>query len=68
MREERNLFTVMLLKTDNHINFSLISDILIKYNVFTVPEIEKLLNLQKKYTQNISQLTEAEYKKELERL
>ena len=49
-------------------NFSLISDVLIKHNVFTALEIDKLNNLQKNYTQNISQLTDSEYKKELERL
>ncbi|PKL15154.1 MAG: cell filamentation protein Fic [Spirochaetae bacterium HGW-Spirochaetae-5] len=54
------------IKTD--FNYSLISDILIKHNVFTLQEIDKLLKLQDKYTQNISQLSESEYKKELERL
>jgi len=49
-------------------NFSLITDILIKHNVFTALEVDKLEKLQKKYTQNILQLTDSEYKKELERL
>ncbi|PKO95282.1 MAG: cell filamentation protein Fic [Bacteroidetes bacterium HGW-Bacteroidetes-9] len=52
----------------NGFNFSLISDVLTKHNVFSVNEVDKLLNLQKTYAQNISQLTEAEYEKELERL
>lgn len=54
------------IKTD--FNFSLISDVLIKHNIFTIQEVDKLLNLQKIYTQNISQLSESEYKRELERL
>jgi len=49
-------------------NFRLISDVLIKHNIFTAIEIDKLLNLQRIYTQNISQLTESEFSKELERL
>jgi prophage maintenance system killer protein/predicted transcriptional regulator len=54
------------IKTD--FNFNLISNVLIKHNVFTFQEIDKLLKLQNKYTQNISQLSDSEYKKELERL
>lgn len=49
-------------------NFNLISDVLIKHNVFTLQEIDKISKLQNIYTQNISQLSESEYKKELERL
>ena len=49
-------------------NFSLIPDVLIKHIVFNALEIDKLEKLQKKYTQNIIQLTDSEYKKELERL
>lgn len=36
--------------------------------IFTVEELNKLNNLQKKYSENISKLTDTEYKKELERL
>lgn len=49
-------------------NFQLINDILAKVNLFTEEELKKLIELQNKYTNNISQLTELEYKKELERL
>lgn len=49
-------------------NFSLITDLLAKYSVFSTNELEELSSLQKKYEHNISQLTENEYKKELERL
>lgn len=49
-------------------NFCLITDVLIKHSVFSALEIDKLEGLQKKYTQNILQLTDSEYKKEMERL
>lgn len=49
-------------------NFSLISEVLSRNNIFTASEIEKLINLQKTYTKNITLLTETEYLKELERL
>lgn len=49
-------------------NFDLIQETLAAADIFTVKELEKLNNLQKKYTYNISQLTTLEYKKELERL
>lgn len=49
-------------------NFNLITDVLSKHNVFTENELIKLNALQKTYTDNVSQLTEPEYKKELERL
>lgn len=55
-------------KIKDDFNFGLISDVLVKHNVFTSIELEKLNNLQKNYTRNISQLTDSEYKKELERL
>lgn len=51
-----------------HFNFLLISDVLTKHNVFTVDELNKLISLQNIYSKNVSQLTESEYKKELERL
>jgi len=49
-------------------NFSLITDILSKVKLFTDDELQHLTNLQKKYKENISKLTESEYMKELERL
>lgn len=49
-------------------NPKIITEVLRKYNVFTDTELEKLALLQKEYQSNISQLSENEYKKELERL
>ncbi len=49
-------------------NFALLTDILPNVNLFTVNELEKLSVLQDKFTQNISELSEYQYKKELERL
>lgn len=49
-------------------NFDVISNILTEYQVFTENELQKLDLLQKKYTKNSSELSENEYKKELERL
>ncbi len=49
-------------------NFDLISDVLDKNNLFTKNEILKLNQLEKIYTDNVAQLSENEYKKELERL
>ena len=49
-------------------NFSIINEVLEKHCVFTDPELEKLNSLQIKFQNNISQLTENEYKKEFERL
>jgi len=49
-------------------NFQLINETLSKVNVFTDDELNRLSELQIKYTNNISKLTELEYKKELERL
>lgn len=43
-------------------------DLLGKIAVFSETELKKLSDLQQKYTENISQLSEFEYKKELERL
>jgi len=45
-----------------------IFELLEKSEVFTETELSKLLELQRKYTENISQLSDAEYKKEMERL
>jgi len=49
-------------------NFSLITEILPNVNLFSSKEIEKLTTLQEKYIQNISELSEFEYKKELDYL
>ena len=46
----------------------LIKDVLSKIELFTTEEQQQLVNLQKKYQENIAELSEAEYKKELERL
>ncbi len=48
-------------------DFSII-DVLAKHSVFSVSEMEKLSGLQAKFRENISQLSEVEYKKEFERL
>lgn len=52
---------------DNY-NQKLITDTLNILSVFSVEELVHLTNLQEKYKENISKLTESEYKKELERL
>ncbi len=49
-------------------NFNLIPETLNECSVFTANELEQLGLLQKQFERNISQLTEIEYKKELERL
>lgn len=48
-------------------NYSLITETLSKVSVFTDDELNHLNNLQKIYAENISKLTDSEYKKELER-
>jgi len=55
-------------KISQNFNFSLITEVLPNVNLFSNKEIEKLTLLQKEYTYNISELSELEYKKELERL
>jgi len=49
-------------------NLLLIKDVLSKIELFTAEEHLQLANLQEKYKENIAELSEAEYKKELERL
>ncbi len=49
-------------------NYHLISDTLNNLNLFNNKEIEKLKKLQQKFLNNISQLSENEYKNEQERL
>ncbi|MBN2683047.1 MAG: Fic family protein [Bacteroidales bacterium] len=49
-------------------NFQLIPETLNDCKIFTAKELEDLNTLQKKFEENISQISEIEYKKELERL
>lgn len=49
-------------------NFSIIREVLAKNSVFTETELKKLNLLHAKFRNNISQLSEIEYKKEFERL
>lgn len=49
-------------------NLGLITDVLNNYSLFTESESDKLALLQKEYQKNISELSDYEYKKELERL
>jgi prophage maintenance system killer protein len=49
-------------------NFEVITEVLSNYSTFTKNELEKLALLQREYQSNLSELSENEYKKELERL
>ena len=49
-------------------NFSMITEILPRVNIFTSTELKKLNDLQVSFTANISQLSTSEYLKEFERL
>lgn len=49
-------------------NFRIIPDVLSNHNAITSVELEELSEVQKVHKANVLQLTEAEYKKELERL
>jgi Fic family protein len=49
-------------------NFSLISETLQEISLFTAEELIFLNSLQKKYSDNVSQLSDFEYRKDLERL
>ncbi len=49
-------------------NFDIITDVLPKTSIFTSNESTRLESLQKEFLNNISQLSENEYKKEFERL
>ncbi len=55
-------------KIKDGFNFNLISEVLNKYHIFTEGEILKLQELEYIYTKNVSQLSEKEYTRELERL
>jgi prophage maintenance system killer protein/DNA-binding IscR family transcriptional regulator len=49
-------------------NFSLVNEVIANHSVFTEVELEKLNGLQDKFQNNISQLSDIEYRKEFERL
>lgn len=49
-------------------DFSIINDVFTNNNLFTDSELSKLDKLQTKFRENVSQLSESEYKKEFERL
>jgi Fic family protein len=51
-----------------HFNSKIITDVLRKYCVFSDIELETLSNLQTDYKSNVAELSESEFKKELERL
>ena len=55
-------------KIKENFNFKIITEVLSRYSIFNENELVKLSQLQKNYEQNVSQLSENEYKKELERL
>ena len=55
-------------KNKESFNYSLITDVLKNVELFTDEENKKLRKLQSRYENNISDLTDFEYKKELERL
>lgn len=55
-------------KIKDSFNFNLITDVLQNHDLFSEDEIAKLQELQKTYIKNVSQISENEYKKELERL
>ena len=55
-------------KIKENFNFKIITEVLSRYSIFNASELVKLSQLQKNYKQNVSQLSENEYKKELERL
>ena len=49
-------------------NLSLIPDVLSKVELFEEDELQHLISLQKRYSENASNLSASEYRKELERL
>ncbi len=55
-------------KIKENFNFDLIEEILSKINLFTKNELDFLNQLQQKFIENVSQLSENEYINELERL
>lgn len=55
-------------KIKESFNFSLISKVLNKVDIFTEDELKYMSNLQNQFSKNVSELSELEYSKELERL
>lgn len=55
-------------KIKDRFSHSLIPDILSGISIFTNDELDRLNKLQSTYTENVSKLSDIEYKKELERL
>jgi len=55
-------------KIRENFNFNLISEVLFRHTIFIESELIKLTNLQNTYSNNVAQLTESEFKKDLERL
>ncbi len=55
-------------KIIENFNFSVLTEILPNVSLFSENELNKLTSLQKDFTQNISELSEFQYNKELERL
>jgi Fic family protein len=55
-------------KIKKNFNLSIITDVLSKYSIFTNDELSKLNELQNTFKENISQLSDYEYKMEFERL
>lgn len=53
---------------NENFNPKVISDVLAHYNTINEEEQEKLMSLQKEFLLNVSELSENEYKKEMERL
>lgn len=53
---------------NEHFNFKIMTDVLSKYDIFTKNELDKLSALQDAYKSNVSELSDSEYKQELERL
>lgn len=55
-------------KIKDSFNFTLMPNVLSKVNLFTEIELKYMNDLQSKFTKNVSELSESEYSKELERL
>lgn len=55
-------------KIQKSFNFELINDILPKVDLFTNEELHELDNAQKIFRQNMSEMSDVEYRKEMERL
>ncbi|MEQ8239929.1 MAG: BlaI/MecI/CopY family transcriptional regulator [Cyclobacteriaceae bacterium] len=55
-------------KIKQSFSFSIINEVIAKTNSFTESELVKLNDLQEKYKTNIAELSELEYKNEMERL